>query len=267
MNHQFCLKNFVVALLFTLLVPISTPALAQSVSAELLQDLRSDNWEVRATGVERLLSMPDELVRQPTVAREIIALQERENDLIASNFRKGTSVDEDVELAEEFSEYYSGELYELVMRVADLNDPATLRVLVGGSYNPDSKFAGILAAVGDPVVPAVAELAQSDIFPRRECAYNIMGTLLENSRTGKIRLSSENRELILERLKAGVEDPQASVRQEAVVGLGKSGDKRFLGLLEKIEAADPAVWKNEVGGKDRYPVREAAQAAIKQLNQ
>jgi len=86
---------------------------------------------------------------------------------------------------------------------------------------------------------------------------------VENKRLGLIGLATIAPEKSVAHFSRHLEDPSNEVRWAAVYGLGKSGDPIWLKSLKEITKNDPFYLKVQ----DRYPVRQAAKQALRQIKE
>jgi hypothetical protein len=157
-----------------------------------------------------------------------------------------------------------GEVYHTIFAAlwnnGDRNDQRVLDVLVRGSYNPDSPFALEVARnYGERIAPTLLELVQSDFFVDRMTTAEMLGTLLQNA-----NLQSTTRDRIHSAMiNAAASDENPAVRIWAVTTIGKVGTPVDLTILQRIAANDPEAKTARDGV--RYPVREAAQRAVREI--
>lgn len=227
----------------------------------LLSQLQSDNWQQRAIAVEKLIANRSAL-RSEVVKNALIDLLDRENQVIESTLRESNgSEGVSVKYGEGYSEYYSV-LGDAVDQVADYGDKRTLNILVHGSYNPDSPFALKLASYGEAVVPALLDMANSDLAAYRGKALGVLGEILKIEKYRVVVLPPETQVQVEQALITGTDDEDVGVRMLAVQALGKAGNSDTIQLLEKIVQSDTASVPAAGAGKNRYPVREEALKAI-----
>lgn len=228
--------------------------------SRLLSQLRSDDWLQRSRGVEKLIT-DRKALGSKEVKDALVDLLDRENQLIESTLRESHGLEGvSVKYGEGYSEYYSV-LLGAVDQVADYNDKRTLNILVHCSYNYDSPFAMKLASHGEPVVPMLLEMANSDISSNRANALGVLGEVLKIGKYGVVVLPPETHGQVEQALIRGTDDEDVGVRMLAVQALGKGGNKDTAQLLERIAQSDPAAIPAGAG-KSRYPVREEALKAL-----
>ena len=172
--------------------------------------------------------------------------------------------------SEEFMDYF-GLLCEIVGRS---RDEKILPVLVEYSLNTK-----VLLNFGESAVRLVMNVLKTSRDPaRRFGAVLVLGDILEDKKN-EYRVSTKTRSMIgLALTDCAVSDNAHFVRASAVRRLGNSGDKNFIPILEKIAQSDPEKRETKaVAGIDkdiapgtpitRYPVRLAAQEALKKLRE
>lgn len=227
----------------------------------LLSQLQSNDWQQRATAVEKLIANRD-THRSEKVKNALIDLLDRENQLIESTLRESNGLEGvSVKYGEEYSEYYSV-LAGAVDQVADYNDERTLNILVHSSYNPDSPFAMNLANYGEAVAPILLEMANNDLAPYRGKALGVLGEILKPDKSRPPHLPADTKEQIKQALIKGTGDEDIGVRMLAVRSIGKAGDKNMIPLLEKIMETDAGAISAAEPGLKRFPVRDEALKAI-----
>jgi len=228
---------------------------------KLLSQLRSDDWLQRSRGVEKLIA-DRKALGSKEVKDALVDLLDRENQLVEATLRESNGLEGvSVKYGEGYSEYYAV-LLGAVDQVADYNDKRTLSILVHCSYNSDSPFAVKLASHGEPIVPILLEMTNSDISSSRANAVGVLGEVLKIGKYGVVVLAPETQGQVEQALIRGTDDEDVGVRMLAVQALGKAGNQDTIQLLEKIAQSDKASVPAVGGGKNRYPVREEALKAI-----
>ena len=144
-------------------------------------------------------------------------------------------------------------------------------------YHPDPRLLndnfGELAV--DPVIHI---LKTSDNSGRRANQARVLGYLLEDKKEGYIARGETRERIKKELITCAVTDKEHTVRFSAATALGKSGDSDVIPILEKIAQTDPYHFETKAAAgidKDvapgqpvtRYPVRFAAQEALKKLRE
>lgn len=256
-------KNLILLTLIALFIAGVAFAVTQrgGDQSRLLSQLRSDDWLQRSRGVEKLIA-DRKALGSKEVKDALVDLLDRENQLIESTLRESNGLEGvSVKYGEGYSEYYSV-LLGAVDQVADYNDKRTLNILVHCSYNSDSPFAVKLASHGEPVVPMLLEMANSDISSERVNALGVLGEVLKIGKYGVAVLPPETRGQVEQALIRGTADEDVGVRMVAVQALGKAGNSDAIELLERVAQSDKASLPAGGAGKSRYPVREEALKAI-----
>jgi len=248
-----------------LLLILGGAALSHAEQADLLTGLQSPVWTVRAKSVELIAKTPS-LLSSAEVRTALVTVEDLENSVIHNNFRAGTGVSET--LGEAYSEYYSGPLCDVLMRLAAEGDMNAARALARGSFNPDSRLALTLATYGEPLVPTLLQQARSDIGPDRWSGVAVLGQMLGLHRTGQLQALLQNttvdqiKQIVRE---AAVGDSDTVGRRWAVRALAVAGDKGSLSILQSIAATDPDDGHGQKSTTD-YSVRAEARRAIAQIN-
>lgn len=232
--------------------------------SRLLSQLRSDDWLQRSRGVEKLIA-DRKALGSKDVKDALADLLDRENQLVEATLRESNGLEGvSVKYGEGYSEYYAV-LLGAVDQVADYNDKRTLSILAHGSYNSDSPFAVKLASHGEPIVPILLEMANSDISSSRANAVGVLGEVLKIGKYGVVVLLPETQGQVEQALIRGTDDEDVGVRMLAVQGLGKAGRSDTIQLLERIAQSDKASFPAAGAAKSRYPVREEALKALSML--
>jgi hypothetical protein len=223
----------------------TSPTLSQT-TLRLIEDWRKE--------AEKLISS-----HQPVGAARVSLLMDlldRGNRIMEQTGRETAGAQG---VGEGFGEAYStifGELWTS----GDRNDQHVLDVLVRGAYNEDSPFAVEIArGYGERIAPTLLELVQSDFHIHRITATRMLGTLLQNS-----RLPSTTRDRVHTAIVNAASDANPGVRISAVTTLGRVGTPVDMTILQRIAGNDPES-KLQSDGVRRYPVREAAQRAVAEI--
>jgi hypothetical protein len=180
--------------------------------------------------------------RHPDMRRGIIALLENEN----------------AHPAEQISEdRYHG---DLIATVAGFKDPGAVNALLGAINTGELATRG-LALLGDAAVPATLAVAENPSSPSRVASLLTLGDMV--TVTPAPPVSAANRARIHDVLLAALADPNRFARQAALLGLSAFHDSATRAAIARIAATDPFTVHDR--GETRYPVREAAAAALRKL--
>jgi hypothetical protein len=235
------------------LIGCSTFASAQSSRTTLgvrLQQLRSEDWRVRAKAVLEL-EADTNVRRTPETKRALVQLLDRENRYL-TNPRRSDS--------EEYAEYYS-QLVGRVFSFVDSADAFALSVIARSSYNGDSPMAIQLASYGQTVVAPLLERARDQRHPEwRPDAYEVLGYVLQHHRLNHTQRPLTERAVrdVENTLRAGLRDSKPYVRSASIRGVMAAGDAPSLPILEEVHTSDP--WVSHVTGT--HTIRELAGEAI-----
>jgi hypothetical protein len=229
--------------------------------SDLVSQLGSQNWQERATAVQKLATDADSL-KSTEVRSALVGLLDRENQLIESTLRESKGrAGVSTKYGEGYSEYYST-LLDVVDRIADVTDSRTLSILARSAYNPDSPFALKVASYGEPIVATLIELTNSDLSTDRGKALAILGEVLKRQHFRSDHIPASMVEQVKQLLEKGAADADPYVRIQAVRSLGKARDENAIPILERIAQSDPSATSSAEPGEKRYPVREEAVKAL-----
>jgi hypothetical protein len=225
----------------------STPS-----SAERAVEVQVEKWTEKARNFVNSVRTPLR-AEQHSALIEVLA---EGNVLIESMLRVSDGVRG---VGEDFGEV-NAVLVDMLWHSGNRQDPKVLDVLATGAYNPSSPFAREIAKeYGDHIVPTILQKRQSDVFVIRATATQMLGTiLLENS-----KLQPSVQDAIHRAIITAAADEQVAVRIAAVTTLGRVGTATDLTVLQRIATDDPVSVKEQRG--IQYPVREAAQKAISEI--
>jgi hypothetical protein len=184
----------------------------------------------------------------------LLTFLEQENALLVASERPGEkSVGE--RYGEGYGEYYSA-LLNACAKFCPRSQPAVVRALVSGAYNADSPFALDLVRHHGPVVVAIMteNVTRSD-FNRGEY-LEMLALAARESRalTPQARAGIRQTALTF----AGAPDVGSRVSAAAILAeVGVSSDQA---VLDRLASQDAYHYRS--GGRDVYPVRDAAQKAL-----
>jgi hypothetical protein len=243
-------------LLSSMLVYALMAAVPQSAEVRTFRTLKSNDWQVRAAGVQQLIENPS-LLKTPTAKIALVALLDQEtkrvSDPNSNEANKG---------GEDYAEYY-GHLLDVVDSLVDSSDATAVSVLVRSIYNPDSKFALKLASYGQTIVAPLLQLSIGSHAHDRAIAAEMLGRVLREQRLGSSRqpLSSRSARDVESRLRSQLHDSQGLVRRAAIRGVVAAGDLESIGTLEQLRQSDPYS-RTLPDGSTKFLVRDDAAKAI-----
>jgi hypothetical protein len=159
---------------------------------------------------------------------------------------------------EEYTEYVN-ELSETVHTFADWNDRRQACIFVRESYDPESKFAGALAAHGTTTVPCLLSMYKSDVWIVRGKAASVLVQAVAVSPN----LDPEMRKAAHDVILAALRDTSASVRVDTVDALGRFGQPDIIPALQAVAQSDPYVG----GPKKTFWIREHAVDAVTSIEE
>lgn len=250
-------------LLFPITGSFAAPSPQTNSSTPQLSDFNAPDWHQRWAAYEKIKDN-QEATKRPDVRGALFNLLERENQVIHqtrvnSNGKLGVSD----KYGEEYTEYYA-DLLGTVAKLADWHDRRQVCILAQGSYNPDSPFATQLAAEGGAVVaPCLLKMAQSN--EDENDRYESIPVLVHLS--GITGLSLPDRERIQQAIVAGLHDRSIGVRLTTVRAVGQFGTPQMTPILQEIARSDPASRPINEGKESRFDVREAAEKAIRSIQE
>jgi hypothetical protein len=218
--------------------------------AALIAGLQAANWADRSDAYEQLRSDPAAL-RKPEVRSALLDLVDRENK---ADWSKEPGYDP--QYNESHAEYVA-ELGDTVDSFADWSDPRQVCILAHQAYEPDGAFARKLAAVGQPIVPCLMQMAQSAASDDRYEAVPVLVQLRAKHRT----LSTEATQKIRQATVAALHDTEVSVRISAIAALRDFGGQDMLEALQDVAVKDPSP---EVDGQSVRKYATRAIAAIQE---
>jgi hypothetical protein len=172
--------------------------------------------------------------------------------------------------SEEFAQYYG----YLAKTMGKSRDKRALPLLV--EHYPDPR---LLNNFGDLAVdPVISAIRPSDNESRRLNLVRVLPYMLEEKKEGYVASGVIRNKIKQKLIECAISDNSFVVRTSAVRGLGGSGDQELIPILEKIAISDPYHSETKaVAGIDkgvapgtpitRYPVRLAAQEALKKLRE
>lgn len=219
------------------------PSLTQGQIPAALTDLRSDDRAIVGRGVSVLhrASSQDPLVLQDdAVQGALLDLLARDNRLIRANVVAVQQGQPPLLEPESLIDYYF-DVLGMAGSLLDIEDirpvfrSRLLSELVRSTYNPDSPFAGRLSREGGRIVPAIVELAQSEISPERWNAYSLIAMVLQAESTNVLAepLSENARERLKMTALRGLSDPEAVGRRWAIGAVVAGRDTRAISMLEQ----------------------------------
>ncbi|HEY6266990.1 MAG TPA: HEAT repeat domain-containing protein [Candidatus Acidoferrum sp.] len=155
-----------------------------------------------------------------------------------------------------YNEYYQ-HLLQLVEGFADLQDSDVLRLIAYSIYDPRSAVARKIAEQKDKALPVVDELVRQSLPDDREHAAGILMYMLKDP-----SLSCGTRKTVIDRLFGMLGDQDTGVLFEVINALGVLGNSQAVAALQQLAQSDPHSYRYMGKGRLRYPVREAAQRRL-----
>jgi hypothetical protein len=196
------------------------------ITPQLLEDLKSDQWEVRRDAFEHLAAVKDG-TRQPRVQALLIQLRERENR--ESEKAEPDLFEDDNYLA------YDDQLTPLVQRIAVTTDnPRAWRALVYMRYSGDSVYGNWIAAHRQ-CLPYLLEQVHSKYSPRRMYSVYVIASMLAKAKATNPFSPAQYKSLkaIIRHLALTDIDP---VAYSAAEGLGLTHDPGDAEFVERASA-------------------------------
>lgn len=229
---------------------LSIFAQSSKMSSEILENLRSNRWQVRRDAFERIVADPKATSQQET-QYQLIRLRCREDR--AAEFSSEDLFEDDDYLA------YDDQLTTLVQKIAlHTNKPKAWRALAYMRYNGDSEYGRWLSQHWQ-ALPFLVEQLKSPHAVRRATAVEVISLRLYYSKSAERNpeefVRREEYRYLKNRIRLLARIDVAPVSQSACMGLGTIGDDGDISLLEEI-AADKK--------RDKY-TREFARQAIAQI--
>ena len=225
---------------------------------QLLSQLESEDWLDRSDAVQSI-SSDLENIASPMILERLLDLMDRESQLIFQVYEESDG-EEGVSTVygEGFSEYYA-RLSAFLAEHVDFDRYRVLEVFAHGSYNPFSQWSRRLAGAGPRVLPIALSLANDSSELKREHAVGILSFMLEDD-----RLPEDMRSIAKRAIVAAASDTNLGVRFQVAIALGRIGTAEDLPLLQRIARTDEASYSDQEG-TTRYPVRDAAERAIQEV--
>ncbi len=129
---------------------------------------------------------------------------------------------------------------QLVPHATAETRPVLLSALVRGFYAPDSRFAADLALYGEAIADDLLSLTRDASPAHRANAYALIGRVLNNNAAGALAETLEVDVLLglVNGLRSGLDDDEASVRVVTVDALAASGDSGSLRRLADLARRD-----------------------------
>lgn len=166
------------------------------------------------------------------------------------------------------SEIVNYELQFLALALLRTASPDVVTLLVAelldGAFNTGSRYAQIIATVGEGAVPPLLLAAGGRDIYRRSKAYDVIGFTLANHRGGVVRqrLTVSSERSLRAALLKGLRDADIVCRREAVRAVVRAGDRTALPTLEWLAANDPDSGRGNLAA---YSVRGQAIHAVSVL--
>lgn len=233
-----------VFVLAAVLAAVSVPALGSDSLTRLdraLAALDAPAWQDRAAGVAALLPILEAnqpLYAEPRIQTAVAALLARERRAIADAVRNATPMPDN--RSAHCDALMVVALHMLEDSTAETR-PRLLSALVQGFYMPGSRFTMDLASHGEAIVADVLRLAGDQAVGHRRNAYALMGALLSQHARSQLRhpLSHPSVMRLVRTLRAGLQDPEARLRIQAIAAIVSAGDGDAVPLLQTMAKADP----------------------------
>lgn len=217
------------------------------ITPQLLQDLKSDRWQVRRDAFEHLAAVKDG-VHQPRIQVLLLQLRERENQ---ESEKESPDLDEDDDYLA-----YDDQLTPLVQEIAETTDnPRAWRALVYMRYSGDSVYGNWIAAHRQ-CLPYLLEQVHSKYSPRRMYAIYVIASMLAKAKATNPFPPAQYKSLkaTIRRLALNDIDPVAF---SAAQGLALTHDPGDAEVVERVSArlADPRA--RQIIAKVAQQIREA----------
>jgi hypothetical protein len=231
-----------------LAVGLLCPGQAGLITPQLLQDLKSDRWQIRRDAFEHLAASKDG-VHQPRIQALLIQLRERENQ---ESEKESPDLFEDDDYLS-----YDDQLTPLVQEIAETtDDPRAWRALVYMRYNGDSVFGNWIAA-HQQCLPFLLEQIHSRYSVRRMYAVYVIASMLAKAKASSHPFPPTQYKALkalIRRLATFDVDP---VRFSAVEGLGLTHDPEDAEFIERLSARFTDPGTKEIALKIAQQIRDA----------
>ena len=160
-------------------------------------------------------------------------------------------------LTEEYSNYY-GDVTAAIAGLADIRSVEAL----ADAITTGEMVRGTLISFGPAaVVPVAARMANVDDRVRSSVVFTLAQMLV---RSKEIANDRPSRRVISDTLRSAASDRSYIVRGRAAEGLVQLGDADSIAIVKELARSDPYTYPPEYTERaGRYPVREAAAAALK----
>ena len=194
--------------------------------------------------------------------RLLIDLLERENLNVNGKeiLRVGLGLRE-LPPADRLDEAYLNYYGDVIAAIAGLADRRSVRVLVD-AMTTGEMARGTLISFGPTAVQPVADrIFDASEYVRSSAVFTLVQML---ARSKAIADDQTSRQIITAALTSAANDSSYLVRSRIVEGLVQLGDPESISIVRQLAREDPYVYPPEyVDRQGRYPVREAAAAALK----
>ena len=193
---------------------------------------------------------------EDSAKREVISWLTREADYAARHYRNtGTG------LGESYGDYY----IDLTLFVVQLKDPRSIGALTKAT-DVAGRVSTTLAEFGEPAVqPVLAQLGNPLL---RDSTLYTLGKFIEGNGIGRCHISEASIGRIRRALFEAVLDTSSATRLSAVNALKYFGrDAEVIRTLQHVASGDQyVVVRDPNTGKKAYPVRQAAAAALDEID-
>jgi hypothetical protein len=199
---------------------------------ELLSGLQSNDWKARAGAYARIRLSATALARRD-VREALLELLDRENHIAELTLRESHEMTGTAgKYGEEYVEYV-GELGETVDGFVNWADPRQVCILVHRGYNPNSVFAGTIAAHGKVAARCLIEMADSDLGVVRSKAAPILLQIMADSKSLDGQTTRMARQLVLRALR----DSNSTVQMFTILAMRDYAGPDMIPSLKSLAAA------------------------------
>jgi HEAT repeat protein len=211
-------------------------------------------WQQRYAQLQTYEATPPPKL-EDAAKRQAIGWLDREADYAARHFQNTGEG-----LSEDYGDYY----IELTLFVARLKDPRSIVALTKVT-DVSGRVSTTLAEFGEPAVQPVLRQLQSPLL-RNSTVYTL-GKFIEGNETGRCHIAESSVQTIRQALLEAVVDASPTTRVAAVNALKYfRRDTEVMRTIQHLASDDPyGVVRDPSTGKQIYPVRQAAAAALAEM--